>query len=176
VLKKFQATMSKMVFGILLAMALTIAIFAANTETGPSGILVRTGQGSVNGLLVGHVEQFRGVPYAVPPLADLRWRAPLPPKAYSGALHAATFPAPCMQGRALPDFPRPSEDCLYLNLYRPAGSREGQKMPVLIYFHGGGFAGGTASARDGAELAAGNDMIVISGSGGQAHHRTGADG
>jgi carboxylesterase type B len=81
-----------------------------------------------------------------------------------------------MQGRALPDFPRPSEDCLYLNLYRPAGSREGQKMPVLIYFHGGGFAGGTASARDGAELAAGNDMIVISGSGGQAHHRTGADG
>ena len=103
-LKQFQAAMSKMVFGILLAMALTVAIFAANTQTEPSSVLVRTRQGLIEGLTVGHVEQFRGVPYAAPPLADLRWRAPLPPKPYSGTLHATTFPAPCMQGRALTGF------------------------------------------------------------------------
>ena len=160
-LNKFPDSMSKMVLGIALAMGLTVAIVAASSQGESSGVLVRTREGTVEGLTVGNVEQFRGLPYATPPLGDLRWRSPLPPKPYAGTLKATTFPAPCVQGRAPAGFPAPSEDCLYLNLYRPAGSREGKKMPVLIYFHGGGFAGGTASARDGIELATGNDIIAI---------------
>ena len=143
------------------AAALIAAAVAAETSSDSAGVLVRTRQGMIAGLTLGKVEQFRGVPYAAPPLADLRWRAPLAPKPYSGTLQATKFPAPCVQGRVAADLPTPSEDCLYLNLYRPAGSKEGKKMPVLIYFHGGGFAAGTGSARDGVDLAAGNDMIVI---------------
>ena len=170
-LNRSPAFLAKMVFGMPFALALTVALVAATAPSESSGALVRTKQGMVQGLTVGSVEQFRALPYAAPPLGHLRWRAPLPPKPYSGTLHATTFPAPCVQGRALPDFPSPNEDCLYLNLYRPAGSTEGKKMPVLIYFHGGGFAGNTASARDGVELAGGNDMIVI-----MANYRLGVFG
>jgi len=153
--------MARASFGVIFAAALTVSAGTAFSESEPSGVLVRTRQGSAQGLTVGNVEQFLGVPYAAPPLGGLRWRAPIPPKPYSGILQATTFPAPCVQGSAPAGFPTPSEDCLYLNLYRPAGSKVGKRMPVLIYIHGGGFAGGTASARDGMQLAAGNDMIVI---------------
>jgi para-nitrobenzyl esterase len=154
-------SLSTMILGIGFAAALIAVAVAAETTSESTAVLVRTRQGMVAGLTVGKVEQFRGVPYAAPPLADLRWRAPLPPKPYSGTLQATKFPAPCVQSRVVADLPAPNEDCLYLNLYRPTGSKEGKKMPVLIYFHGGGFAAGTGSARDGVELAAGNDMIVI---------------
>lgn len=154
-------SLSTMILGAAFAAALIAVAVAADTSSESAGVLVRTRQGAIAGLTVGKVEQFRGVPYAAPPLADLRWRAPLAPKPYSGTLQASKFAAPCVQGRVAADLPMPSEDCLYLNLYRPAGSKEGKKMPVLIYFHGGGFAAGTGSARDGVELAAGNDMIVI---------------
>src|SRR5579864_1494476 len=154
-------SLSTMILGIGFAAALIAVAVAAETTSESTAVLVRTRQGMVAGLTVGKVEQFRGVPYAAPPLADLRWRAPLPPKPHSGTLQATKFPAPCVQNRVAADLPSASEDCLYLNLYRPAGSKEGKKMPVLIYFHGGGFAAGTGSARDGVELAAGNDMIVI---------------
>jgi para-nitrobenzyl esterase len=136
-------------------------VVALNAEGESVGATVRTRQGSVRGLIVGKVEEFRGLPYATPPVGDLRWRAPLPPKPFDGVREANSFPAPCVQGNAPAGFPAPSEDCLYLNLYRPAGATEGRKLPVLVYIHGGGFGGGTGSARDGAPLAASNDMIVI---------------
>jgi para-nitrobenzyl esterase len=147
--------------GIALALGLFVSICGARTETTSSAAIVRTREGTVQGISVGDVEQFRGVPFAAPPMGKLRWRAPLPPKPHPAGLDASKFPAPCMQGRALPDFPPPNEDCLYLNIYRPAGCREGKKLPVLVYYHGGGFANGTASARDGIELAGGNEMIVV---------------
>ena len=130
-------------------------------DTNSSAVPVRTKQGPVQGVTVGNVEQFLGLPYAAPPVGNLRWKAPVPPKPYAGTLQATTFPAPCIQGNAPAGMPAPSEDCLYLNLYRPAGSQEGKKMPVLLYIHGGGFAGGSGSARDGSPLAGANDMIVI---------------
>jgi para-nitrobenzyl esterase len=146
---------------IALASGLFVSICGARTATTSSAPTVRTREGTVQGISVGNVEQFRGVPFAAAPVGDLRWRAPVPPNPHPAALDASKFPAPCMQGRASPDFPPPSEDCLYLNIYRPEGNREGKKMPVLIYFHGGGFANGTASARDGMELAGGNEMVVV---------------
>ena len=158
-LNKFPASI--MVFGLAFAATLIGALVAAETRNESSSVPVVTRQGSVQGLIVGDVEQFRGVPYAAPPLNDLRWRAPLPPKTYAGILHATTFPAPCLQSKPPAGFPAPNEDCLYLNMYRPVRNNEGKKMPVLVYFHGGGFAAGTASARDGVQLAGGGNIIVI---------------
>jgi para-nitrobenzyl esterase len=144
--------------------AVTVALVASQatlSSQGPS-VSVRTKQGLVQGMTTGGVEQFRGIPYAAPPIGDLRWKAPTPPAPYAGGTREATaFPSPCVQNNPPTGFPAPSEDCLYLNIYRPAGSTEARKMPVLVYVHGGGFGGGTASARDGAPIAATGDMVTV---------------
>jgi len=140
------------------AAALLLASSAAVAQSGP---LVRTEQGWVQGLTVGNVEQFRGVPYATPPLGNLRWRAPLPPAFHAGVLQATAFPAPCIQSRVTAGLPLPSEDCLYVNIYRPAGRGKRDRMPVLLYIHGGGFGAGTGSTIDGTPLAGSEDMIVV---------------
>jgi para-nitrobenzyl esterase len=145
----------------ILALVTTIALLGGSAADAHSSPLVRTEQGWVQGLTVGDVEQFRGVPYARPPLADLRWRAPLPPAARATVLQATAFPAPCIQSRVTAGLPLPSEDCLYVNIYRPAGSSSRKRMPVLLYIHGGGFGAGTGSTIDGTPLAATQDMVVV---------------
>jgi para-nitrobenzyl esterase len=150
-----------LLFAIAIATAPLGGPPAVHADSEASGVLVRTKQGLAHGVAAGNVEQFLGLPYATPPLGELRWKAPVAPRTYASTLQATTFPAPCVQGNAPMGLPAPSEDCLYLNLYRPAGSKEGKKMPVLLYIHGGGFAGGTGSVRDGSPLAGTNDMIVI---------------
>ena len=164
----FSASHARRIVGVVVVAALLavaaggLTVYTEGPSPSTAGSVVRTRQGSLQGITVGNVEQFRGVPYAAPPVGDLRWRAPVSPKPYPGGVRQATsFPAPCIQGAAPAGFPAPSEDCLYLNVYRPAGTKEGTKMPVLMYIHGGGFAGGTGSARDGAPLAASQNMIVI---------------
>ena len=143
------------------AVGLFALIAAASAAQAQSGPLVRTRQGWLQGLTTGSVEQFRGVPYATAPLGDLRWRAPLPAQPYSGVRQAASFGAPCFVGRATPGLPPPSEDCLYVNIYRPAGRTERSRLPVLVYIHGGGFGGGTSSTIDGIPLASTQDMLVV---------------
>jgi para-nitrobenzyl esterase len=136
--------------------ALAASAFAAHADP-----IVRTRQGLVQGFVSGGVEQFRGIPYATPPLGELRWRAPLPAQPWSGVRPATAFGAPCIQARQPANLPTISEDCLYLNVYRPAGSRERDRKPVLVYIHGGGFSGGTGATIDGTPLASTQDMIVV---------------
>ncbi len=80
---------------------------------------------------------FLGIPYAAPPVGDLRWEPPQPPRLWSGVKTAAAFAPACPQLPAgwLP-YPRWSEDCLYLNVWTPRLSRHAD-LPVIVYFHGG---------------------------------------
>lgn len=99
-----------------------------------------------NGIVEGTVEDglmvFRGIPFAAPPLGELRWRAPQPPVNWEGIKKATTFaPAP-MQGGNPPS--GKSEDCLYLNIWSPAKTAH-DKIPVMVYIYGGGFSGGNTS-------------------------------
>lgn len=99
-----------------------------------------------NGIVQGTEEDgltvFRGVPFAQPPVGDLRWRAPQPPVKWEGIKQANSFaPAP-MQGGNPPS--GKSEDCLYLNIWSPATTTH-DKIPVMVYIYGGGFAGGYTS-------------------------------
>lgn len=109
---------------------------------------------STNGIAL---EEFQGIPYAAPPLAALRWRPPQPVGAWSEVREAKRFGPRCMQLPLFGDMVfrsrGMSEDCLYLNVWKPA--RVSGKLPVLVYFYGGGFVAGDGSEKryDGASLA-----------------------
>ncbi len=124
------------------------------------------------GVLVGReaqgVRSFKGVPYARPPLGELRWRAPQPAEPWRGELDAGQVGAICIQPPANGDNgvgPLPmSEDCLTLNLWRPAerpGDQTGP-LPVMVWIHGGGLnnGSGTAALYDGTNLAKRGVVVV----------------
>ena len=90
---------------------------------------------------------YKGIPFAAPPLGDLRWRAPQPPAHWEGVRKADQFSPVCMQqtrGPAGASGPAPSEDCLYLNIWTGAKAAS-ERRPVIVWTYGGGFTGGAGS-------------------------------
>src|SRR5689334_15217943 len=109
---------------------------------------------TANGILEGALDlsagvcSFKGIPFAEPPVGDLRWREPQPAKNWTGVRPADQFGPRPMQPPIFNDMVfrsnGMSEDCLYLNVWTPAKSSR-ERLPVLVYFYGGGFAGGDGS-------------------------------
>jgi len=109
--------------------------------------VVRLDTGLVQGATSDSVIAYKGIPFAAPPVGDLRWRPPLRPAAWQGVRKADTFAPACMQkGVSMPGEvpPATSEDCLYLNLWKPAGQTRG-KLAVLVKIYGGGYSTGNAA-------------------------------
>jgi para-nitrobenzyl esterase len=109
--------------------------------------LVATVSGSVQGTVeASGVHSFKGIPYAAPPVGDLRFREPQPVVAWQGVRKAQAFGPRAMQLPIYSDMKfrsdGVSEDCLYLNVWAPA---TGSRLPVLVYFYGGGFSAGDGS-------------------------------
>jgi len=128
------------------------AIGAAAPQTPPAAVRVDTGE--LQGVVDAGVVSYKGVPFAAPPVGELRWRPPQPAAPWKGVRQAAEFGAACMQGRfGPPPAPGasaaaggPSEDCLYLNVWRPANAAPAAKLPVMVWIYGGGFTGGSSSS------------------------------
>jgi para-nitrobenzyl esterase len=111
-------------------------------------LTVKTEQGKAQGKTInnGKVRAFMGLPYAAPPVGDLRWKAPEPAAKWKGERDATKYGAHCAQGPVFADMifqdNGMSEDCLFLNVYAPADSTDKSKLPVMFWIHGGGYAGG----------------------------------
>lgn len=119
---------------------------------------VKIDDGIVQGSVEDSLTIFKGIPFAAPPVGDLRWKAPQPVKPWEGIKETTEFgPAP-IQGN---DQNGKSEDCLYLNIWTPATSPD-EKIPVLVWIYGGGFSFGATSepVYDGAALAKKGVVLV----------------
>lgn len=127
---------------------------------------VQTKLGTVEGTTRPNgVRAFLGIPFAEPPVGDLRWKAPRPARAWEGARPAKTFAAAPIQNRAVAMITGASnlnEDCLYLNVWTPARD-PGEKRPVMVWIYGGAFMMGATStpAYEGSRLAE-KGVVVVS--------------
>ena len=133
---------------------------------GSSTPQVKTHSGTVEGKDDGKVKSFLGIPYAQPPIGDLRWKPPVPVAKWSGVKKATAFGSHCMQGNVFGDMvfhdPGGSEDCLTLNVWVP-DKHVDPKLAVMVWIYGGGFVAGTTSEarQDGSHLAQ-QGVIVVS--------------
>ena len=146
----------------LLALSLTLTSLMAHADP----IKVKTAQGTVQGTYTadGQVRAFRGIPYAAPPVGDLRWQPPQPAPALHGTFAASDYGHHCIQTNAFPDMvfhdPGASEDCLTLNVWTPKNAKN---LPVMVWIYGGGYsAGGTSEARQDGQFLAHRDVIIVS--------------
>ena len=114
--------------------------------------IVKTVSGLVRGVIESDVAIFKGIPYAAPPVGEFRWRSPQPVKSWTGVRDANQFGPNCAQagwGAAPGTIAEgSSEDGLYLNVWVPAGTKPGAKLPVLVWIHGGAFVFGSGSQPD----------------------------
>ena len=149
------------------AMVLTgIVAQGAQAQPPALGPEVRIDTGAVRGAPrdAGGVLAYKGIPYAAPPVGDLRWRAPQPVRAWDGVQDRTQFGNRCLS--ALENDPEPgpprSEDCLSLSVWTAAQQAE-EKRPVMVWIHGGGFQFGSSSSRvsDGTQLAR-KGVVVVS--------------
>ncbi|HEY0124069.1 MAG TPA: carboxylesterase family protein [Rhizobium sp.] len=120
--------------------------------------------GPMEGLKENGTVQFRGIPYAKPPVGDLRWRPPVAEPRWSAVRDATKFGAQCAQINTLATFagpPNNNEDCLYLNVAAPGTAAASARLPVIVWFHGGGNFTGAADAYDPGALVNGGHVVVV---------------
>ena len=130
-------------------------------------VVVETESGAVRGVEGAGARAWLGLPYAAPPVGDLRWRAPRPAAAWDGVRDASRIGADCTQalGRKAVlggggGVVFGSEDCLFLNIYAPAGTPE-KPLPVMVYLHGGAFTIGAGANYDPSRLAREQGRVVV---------------
>jgi para-nitrobenzyl esterase len=138
----------------VLRASLLFACLAAGTAdlvaaaAAPAAPSVTIDTGKLRGEPQGEVVSFKGIPFAQPPVGELRWQPPQPVAKWQGVRDATGYGADCMQvpfpSDAAPLGVKPAEDCLYLNVWRPAHAT-GKKLPVLVWIYGGGFVNGGSS-------------------------------
>ncbi len=129
---------------IVVAAALAAGSPAVAQKAGPT---VHIDTGALRGRSADTIDSWKGIPFAAPPIGPLRWRAPQPATKWTGVRDASQYSSDCMQkpfpSDAAPLGTTPAEDCLYVNVWKPAGAKA--KLPVLVWIYGGGFVNGGAS-------------------------------
>src|SRR6516225_1709897 len=153
--------------------AVALAASAATGDEHHRGPVVETSDGRVRGISSGGVDRFLGIPYAAPPVGDLRWRPPQPHGRWRGVRDATSFANHCPQVASPFGLPSVTEDCLYLNVFRPArhgeddgeadeGGHEGRERrhPVMVWIHGGALLVGESDDYDPVRLVQRGVVVV----------------
>src|SRR6266852_8638664 len=151
----------------------TVALAASGATGGERAPVVATRDGRVRGISSGGIERFLGVPYAMPPVGDLRWRPPQPHGHWRGVREATAFANHCPQPASPFGLASTTEECLYLNVFRPArdghddeeGDQEGdgdreERLPVMVWIHGGALLVGESDDYDPVRLVQHGVVVV----------------
>lgn len=126
-----------------------------------NGPVVETDNGPVRGFSADDVDQFLGIPYASAPEGDLRWRSPQPPEAWSEVLPAEQYGNRCPAAESSNGPRTETEDCLFINVQRPAGTNADVGVPVFVFIHGGGLINGSSNQADMTEIVAQTGVIGV---------------
>ena len=144
---------------------LLLAMIAAALWADQMPAPVKVEGGRVQGAVESNLTVYRGIPFAAPPVGDLRWRAPEPAAKWEGVRQAVKFGPSCVQGMRAPGAGQGSEtgeDCLYLNVWTPAKSPR-DRIAVLVWIYGGGFnAGATSEPNYSGEKLAQKGVVLVS--------------
>ena len=140
---------------LLAGLAFTAAAHAAPTAT--------TQNGKVTGITAEGMDEFLGIRYAAPPVGDMRWQPPQPVPAAIATHKATAFGPHCAQPASPYGVASNTEDCLYLNVYTPGGTRpvNAKKLPVMLWIHGGALVVGESDSYDPVRLVTKGDVIVV---------------
>src|ERR1700728_866833 len=128
--------------GLRLVCALAVVGLGISSAAYADSLTVKTELGKVQGKTItdGKVKAFLGLPYAAPPVGDMRWKAPAPPANWKGTRDATSYGDHCYQAHVYSDMVfqdrGPSEDCLFLNVFTPASAKPGSKLPVMFWIYG----------------------------------------
>jgi len=144
----------------LRVLAMLAFTFAGKTVAEPATshpTIVKIDSGYLRGVVVGDIASFRGIPYAAPPVGELRWRMPQPVKPWKGVLLVDRFGPACMQPSNIPK----SEDCLTLNVWRPTDGFDAP-LPVMVWIHGGGLMSGGGGTSGDLDAPAKQGVVVVS--------------
>jgi len=147
--------------GTVLAAVTAAGVSTAATHGSASATpVVTTMDGAVRGKAAGATDEFLGIPYAAAPVGPLRWRPPQRAARWSGERDATTFAPHCTQPASPFGLSNSSEDCLYLNVFAPAGHAHGGGRAVMVWIHGGGLSIGESDDYNPAELVADGTVVV----------------
>jgi para-nitrobenzyl esterase len=137
---------------IVLTLMLLTAFAVKGQNTDSTITVIRVSDGALKGSTKNGVSSFKGIPYAAAPVGANRWRSPQGVVSWKKERDATQFAADCAQM----GWPRngteisksSSEDCLFLNIWKPADARPGSKLPVMVWIHGGGFVAGSGRQQE----------------------------
>lgn len=144
--------------------AIGMAALSVSPVLAADGATVTLAQGTLQGSAGDGLMHFMGVRYAESPAGDMRWKPPVPVAAGTGTADATKPGAGCAQGKSPWGVPSSAEDCLFLNLTVPGAPADlafWQKKPVMVWFHGGGFSGGSGDLYNADALAREGNVIVV---------------